>query len=63
MTKLKLSVEEKRNLLDGIEEARRRLLEFDEEMTEDDARALLLDTLGDAVYTILKNHRQERLLT
>ena len=60
---VKLSVEEKNALLQGVEQARRRLLDYDGELTEDDARALLRDTLGDAVYMILSNHRNERKLT
>ena len=63
MAKLNLTVEEKQKLLDGLTEARRRLLDYDDTMTEDDARALLRDTLGDAVYMILRNHRNERKLT
>lgn len=62
MAKLNLTVEERKQLLDGLTEARRRLLDYDGELTEDDARALLRDTLGDAVYMILRNHRNERKL-
>ena len=60
--RLILSVEEKQALLKGIDDARRRLLDYDD-MTEDDARTLLRDTIGDAVNTILRNHRNERQLT
>lgn len=60
--RLILSVEEKQALLKGIDDARRRLLDFDE-MTEDDARTLLRETVGDAVNMILRNHRHERQLS
>lgn len=63
MAYLKLTVEEKRALLDGIEEAQRRLSDYGEEIAEADARALLRDTIGDAVYMILRNHKSERQLT
>ena len=60
--RLILSVEDKQALLTGIDDARRRLLDYDE-MTEDDARTLLRETVGDAVNTILRNHRHERQLS
>lgn len=60
--RLILSVEEKTTLLKGIDDARRRILDYDD-MTEDDARTLLRDTIGDALNTILRNHRDERQLT
>ena len=60
--RLILSVEEKQALLKGIDDARRRILDYDD-MTEDDARTLLRDTIGDAVNTILRNHRHERQLS
>lgn len=60
--RLILSVEEKTALLKGIDDARRRILDYDD-MTEDDARTLLRDTIGDALNTILRNHRDERQLT
>ena len=63
MTKhLILSVEEKQTLLNGIEQARRRLLDC-EEITEGDARNILRETLTDTLNTILRNHKQERQLT
>lgn len=60
---LKLSVEERNALLQGIEQARRRVLDFDDDMTEDDARIILRETLSDTLNTILRNHKQERQLT
>ena len=60
---IKLTVEERNALLQGIEQARRRLLDFDEEMTEGDARTVLRETLADTLNTILRNHKQERQLT
>lgn len=63
MGKFKLTVEEQRNLLNGIDDARRRLLDYDGELTEDDARTLLRDTIGDALCLILRNHRNERKLS
>ncbi len=60
--RLVLSVEERTALLKGIDDARRRILDYDD-MTEDDARTLLRDTIGDALNTILRNHRNERQLT
>jgi hypothetical protein len=60
--RLVLSVEERTALLKGIDDARRRILNYDD-MTEDDARTLLRDTIGDALNTILRNHRNERQLT
>lgn len=59
---LKLSVEEKQTLLKGIEQARRRLLDCDD-VTTNDARIILRDTLTDTLNTILRNHKQERQLT
>jgi hypothetical protein len=32
-------------------------------MTDEDARSLLKETLGDALVLVLKNHKAERLLT
>ncbi len=64
MAKLNLTVEERKQLLDGLTEARRRLLDYEgDTLTENDARALLRDTLGDAVCMILRNHKNERKLT
>lgn len=60
---IKLTVEERNALLQGIEQARRRLLDFDEEMTEGDARTVLRETLADTLNTILRNHKQERNLS
>lgn len=60
---LKLSVEERNALLQGIEQARRRVLDFDDDMTENDARIILRETLSDTLNTILRNHKQERQLT
>lgn len=62
MARLKLSEDEKKSLLDGIEEARRRLKEWEGELSEEDARLILKDTLSDALYLVLKNHRSERRL-
>ena len=62
MGKLKLTVEERQNLLDGLTEARRRVLDYEGELTANDARALLRDTVGDVLYMILRNHRNERKL-
>ena len=63
MTKLVLSSEEKERLLQGVDEARRRLSEWEGELTEEDARSLLKETLQDALVLVLKNHKKERLLT
>ena len=63
MGSLKLTVEERENLLKGIEDAKRRLNDYDgDELTEADARTLLRDTIGDALNTILRNHKSERRL-
>lgn len=62
MARLKLSSEEKDKLLRGIEEAQRRLSEYQGELTEEDARLLLKETLSDALYLVLKNHKSERQL-
>lgn len=63
MGRLKLTVEERGNLLKGIEDAKRRLNDYDgDELTEADARTLLRDTIGDALNTILRNHKSERRL-
>lgn len=63
MARLKLTSEEKEKLLQGINEAQRRLASWDGDMTEEDARSLLKETLGDALVLVLKNHKAERLLT
>ena len=63
MARLKLSKEEKDKLLQGIDEAERRLASFEGEMTEADARSLLKETVEDAITEILRNHKSERLLT
>ena len=63
MARLKLSSEEKDKLLRGIEEAQRRLSEYQGELTEEDARLLLKETLSDALYLVLKNHKDERRLS
>jgi hypothetical protein len=63
MARLKLSKEEKDKLLQGIDEAERRLASFEGEMTEADARSLLKDTVEEAITDILRNHKSERLLT
>ena len=63
MTKLVLSKEEKEKLLQGVDEAKRRLSEWEGELTEEDARLLLKETLQDALVLVLKNHKKERLLT
>lgn len=63
MTKLVLSSEEKEKLLQGVDEAKRRLSEWEGELTEEDARLLLKETLQDALVLVLKNHKKERLLT
>ena len=63
MGRLKLTVEERGNLLKCIEDAERRLNDVDtDELTEADARTLLRETIGDALNTILRNHKNERLL-
>lgn len=62
MARLKLSEDEKRKLLNGIDEARRRLDEWEGELSEEDARLLLKETLSDALYLVLKNHKSERQL-
>lgn len=62
MTRLKLSEDEKKKLLNGIDEARRRLDEWEGELSEEDARLLLKETLSDALYLVLKNHKSERQL-
>lgn len=47
MGRLKLTVEELGNLLKGIEDAKRRLNDYDgDELTEADAHTLLRDTIG-----------------
>ena len=62
MARLKLSEDEKKKLLNGIDEARRRLDEWEGELSEEDARLLLKETLSDAIYLVLKNHKSERQL-
>ncbi len=62
MARLKLSEDEKKKLLNGIDEARRRLDEWEGELSEEDARLLLKETLSDALYLVLKNHKSERQL-
>ena len=63
MARLKLSEDEKKKLLNGIDEARRRLDEWEGELSEEDARLLLKETLSDALYLVLKNHKDERRLS
>jgi len=63
MGRIKLTSEEKERLLQGIDEAQRKLDEYQGELTEAEALSLLRDSLGDAVYSVLKNHKSERLLT
>ena len=63
MGRIRLTSEEKEKLLQGIEEAQRKLDEHQGELTEEDAFSLLRESLGDAVYYVLKNHKSERLLT
>ena len=62
MARLKLSEDEKKKLLNGIDEARRRLDEWEGELSEEDARLLLKETLSEALYVVLKNHKSERQL-
>jgi hypothetical protein len=62
MARLKLSSEEKEKLLNGIKEAQRRLANWDGDITEEDARLLLKETLSDALVLVLKNHKSERQL-
>ena len=62
-TRLKLSREEKEKLLRGIDEAERRLAQHEGELSEEDARSLLKETVADAMNEILKNHKSERLLS
>ena len=62
MARLKLSEDEKKKLLNGIDEARRRLDEWEGELSEEDARLLLKETLSVALYLVLKNHKSERQL-
>lgn len=62
MARLKLSSEEKEKLLNGIKEAQRRLADWDGDITEEDARLLLKETLSDALVLVLKNHKSERQL-
>ena len=63
MARLKLSSEEKEKLLNGINEAQRRLANWDGDITEEDARLLLKETLSDALVLVLKNHKDERRLS
>jgi hypothetical protein len=63
MVRLKLTNEESDKLLHGIDEARRMLSKYQGELTEDDIRSLLRENLGDALTLILKNHKDERMLT
>jgi len=64
MGKLILSREEREELLKGIEEAQRRLFQdYGEDMTEEDGRELLRETLGEPLWKILRNHKEERKLT
>jgi len=63
MARLKLTSEEKEKLLQGINEAQRRLASWDGDLTDEDARSLLRETLGDALFSVLRNHKAERLLT
>lgn len=59
-----LSREEREELLKGIEEARGRVLQdYGEEMTEEEGRELLRETLGEPIWKILRNHKEERKLT
>lgn len=61
---LKLTVEEKQNLLDAIKQARRRVMDFGgDDMTDADARTILREHLLEPLNTILRNHKKERLLT
>ena len=63
MIRLKLTNEERDKLLLGIDEAMLMLSEYQGELTEVGARSLLRETLGDALTLVLKNHKDERMLT
>ena len=63
MARIKLSCSEKELILNGINEARRRLNVWEGEITYEDARLLLKETLSDALCLVLRNHRSERQLT
>lgn len=63
MARLKLSSEEKEKLLNGIKEAQRRLANWDGDITEEEARSMLRETLSDALVLVLKNHKDERRLS
>ena len=63
MARLKLTKEEKDRLLQGIDEAERRLSEYQGELTWAEVRILLKETIGDALYMVLKNHKSERKLS
>ena len=63
MDYLKLSDEEERALLNGIDEAQRRLAERKgETLTIEEARSLLKECLGEPIYMVLRNHKAERML-
>ena len=58
--RIKLSVEEKRALLQAIETARARL---DEVSTEEEGITLLKETIAPALWRVLRCHKRERLLS
>jgi len=60
---IKLSSQEKADLLQAIRTIQERLTLFDGEMTEAVAVALLREYLEQPLTNILRSHRQERLLT
>ena len=63
MDYLKLSDEERDALLNGIDEAQRRLDEYEgDTLTVEEARSLLRDCLSAPVYEVLRNHKAERML-
>lgn len=63
MARLKLTKEEKERLLQGIDEAERRLSKYQGEITWAEARLLLRETIGYTLHMISKNHISERMLS
>lgn len=62
MAYLELSDEERDALLNGLDEAERRLAQHEGSLTVEEARSLLRDCLGSALWTVLRNHKAERML-
>ena len=59
---MRLTEDEKRNLIDGIEEAMSRIWDHSGELTEEDARRILKETVRGPLYDIPRTHTDERML-